>query len=663
MQMSRIHRAKSLVFPLAEGLSDVCMRRLKNIDCESHKAREMLKSDSSLVNLIGSSKFWHENCSRLIHPAAAASDSFQTTVDARRVCRYSDAYKLFKNAIVDYRSAVGSKNNFICWLTEIGSQAIGKRVSLRKFDVGVAANTQRSFIPFSDPGEIENRLEQLRVRLFDESVGSIGGAIFGQAVLLNIHPFEDGNGRVARALFNCHFNAAEGVGEFFLPLSIINKMARGAYEIKVRDAEVNGNWVSLIDYFSEIVGVIVESSDRSVGRGGGDVEAPVSVTSGTGISREADLLSRLCSSRELEFEGPVSHSLGHGLSLSMLCMSDDHIDSKLPQRVSAYYAYFDSTLRLLESRSLNSSLYKGVTGFALAAQLAPSGAVPEHATELLRDLDDILEEQYSLVRNPDVDLVNGLAGVLIYASCRSVYGNSTALKAALRSAVFETLSSWCDASEVSPSKRTLDLGLAHGVPGLLFVAIGAYGADLSHEERSTVRIAAEQIWNHSIVLSSGAVAFPSFMGGAEPSRLAWCYGGLGLGLLFERLCRFDERWSQRAASVANGIVVQFKSGNHGMRDASLCHGFAGGALVTHLLSGSPHLPVSTSGRLLDISHDLHRKAVSLEMPGIAFSSDYNGTSKIRRSLLEGAAGIALADRAIRTGSGVRPWMAVLGILG
>lgn len=660
--MNGTHRAKPLVFPRADDLSDICIRRLESVDYQSQQVREMLKSDSGMMSLICSQEFWSANCSRLVHPAPAASDLFQSTVEARRVCRHSDAYKLYKDAIVDYRSALVSKDNFIHWLAEIASQALGRRVHLRKFDVGVAADIQQKFVSFSDPGEIEDRLEQLRRCLFVERGGSIGGAIFAQAVLLNIHPFEDANGRVARALFNCHFNAAEEHGELFLPLSIISKMARGAYEIKVRDAEINGNWVSLIDYFSEVVGVISESSDRSVERdeGGG---ALVVATCGADDLHAADLLSRLCSSRELEFEGPMSHSLGHGLPLSMLCMSDDHIDSQSPQRFGAYYAYLDSTLTLLESRSLNSSLYKGVTGFALAAQLAPSGAVSAQADELLRDLDDILEEQYSLVRNPDVDLVNGLAGVLVYASCRSVYGRSVALKAALRSTVFETLSSWGDRSEVSPSKRALDLGVAHGVPGLLLVAVGAYGAELSQEERKIVQMAAERIWNHAIALSSSAVAFPSFMGGGQPSRLAWCYGGLGLGLLFERLCRLDDSWSQPAASVVNGIVLQFKSGDHGMKDASLCHGFAGAALVTHLLSRSPHFPVSTCRCLSDVSHDLHRKAMSLEMPGIAFLSDYNGISKIRRSLLEGAAGIALVDRAIRMRSGVRPWMAVLGVLG
>lgn len=662
MSASEMVRVRRLNFPKVGDLSAVCLKRLNSLDCESKRVRKILSGNRDLTSAVSAAEFWQANSSRLVHPAAHPSVSFQRGIAERRVCTHSDAYRIFRSASAIYPLAISSRENFQRWLTGVASAATGERAELRTFEVGITGMAGDKLVSFSHPSDIEDRLEELRGQLCAGEFPPVGGAIFAQAVLLNIHPFADGNGRVARALFSCHLNADPKLDELFLPLSIVNQKAHGAYEIKVRDVEANGNWISLVDYFSEILGVISESAVWSARANSMDLDAVVEPARDVGNSPDDDLLSRLCSSRELQFNGPMSHSLGHGLPLSMLCMSDDYSDSKVPGRLLSYRACFDSTIELLDSRSLNSSLYKGITGFALVAQMGPSEAAPEHLIELLSDLDDILAEQYSAIRNPEVDLVNGLAGVLVYAFSRSAYGGSGALKAALREDVFRILSSWRDGSEKSVSKRALDLGVAHGVPGLLLVALGVYGSELSDKEFGVIQMAAQRIWSQSIALSSDAVAFPSFIGGAQPSRLAWCYGGLGIGIILDRVCRLDGSWSERFALVANGILEQFKSGDHGMKDASLCHGFSGAALITNLLSGSSHLPMNIRGRLRDVSREMDERAISLEVPGPAFKSEYNGTQEIRRSLLEGAAGIALANRAIRRGTNVRPWMSALGIL-
>ena len=71
-------------------------------------------------------------------------------------------------------------------------------------------------------------------------------ALFDAALILclfaNCHPFTDGNGRVARILFNHALRRAGMPGDVDIPFYEIAARSRGGYVIALRHAEVGGDW-------------------------------------------------------------------------------------------------------------------------------------------------------------------------------------------------------------------------------------------------------------------------------------------------------------------------------------------------------------------------------------------------------------------------------------
>jgi hypothetical protein len=62
------------------------------------------------------------------------------------------------------------------------------------------------------------------------------------ALLLNCHPFTDGNGRTARLLFNHLLRRGGMPANVYLPLHEIGRRSHGGYEIALRIAELRGDW-------------------------------------------------------------------------------------------------------------------------------------------------------------------------------------------------------------------------------------------------------------------------------------------------------------------------------------------------------------------------------------------------------------------------------------
>jgi Fic family protein len=67
-------------------------------------------------------------------------------------------------------------------------------------------------------------------------------------LITNCHAFTDGNGRVARVVFNAVLRPSEPAVTHYLPLREIATFARGGYIIRARQAEIHGNWAPLADF-------------------------------------------------------------------------------------------------------------------------------------------------------------------------------------------------------------------------------------------------------------------------------------------------------------------------------------------------------------------------------------------------------------------------------
>ncbi len=82
-------------------------------------------------------------------------------------------------------------------------------------------------------------------------------ALFDAALVLclfvNCHPFTDGNGRVARILFNHTLRRGGMPDDVYVPFYEIAARSRGGYVIALRHAEVRGDWHPIMSWVMEAI--------------------------------------------------------------------------------------------------------------------------------------------------------------------------------------------------------------------------------------------------------------------------------------------------------------------------------------------------------------------------------------------------------------------------
>ena len=111
------------------------------------------------------------------------------------------------------------------------------------------AGNQIYFPPVS---AVPRQLERLRLLLAEpDDAPPLFTAAIAHVLLLNCHPFTDGNGRTARVLLN-HVLRSGGMGrDVYFPLYEIAPRSHGGYEIALRMAELRGDWTVLLRWFLE----------------------------------------------------------------------------------------------------------------------------------------------------------------------------------------------------------------------------------------------------------------------------------------------------------------------------------------------------------------------------------------------------------------------------
>lgn len=124
--------------------------------------------------------------------------------------------------------------------------------SLRDRDVGLEPDADGTRVVFGTWGDVPDRLDQLFDELSDPGLPPALQALAAMAILLNIHPFRDGNGRVARALFSVILGTRWSI-DVYLPLHLFLERSAGGFELRLREAEILGRWQPLIEYFTTLL--------------------------------------------------------------------------------------------------------------------------------------------------------------------------------------------------------------------------------------------------------------------------------------------------------------------------------------------------------------------------------------------------------------------------
>lgn len=196
-------------------------------------------------------------------------------------------------------------------------------------------------------------------------------------------------------------------------------------------------------------------------------------------------------------------------------------------------------------------------------------------------------------------------------------------------------------------------GVAHGVPGVLPVLAQACAAGVDARELLDGAVA----WTLAQKLPEGGEAsFPYTVAeetDPRPTRLAWCYGDLGIAVALLTAARAvgEESWEREAVAIGHKAARRRLDGS-GVIDASLCHGAAGDGHLFNRLYQATGDPVFHEAALYWIE-----QALDMHKPGEGIGGYHawvvgDGTELAWRpdpGFLTGSAGIALALLAAATG--------------
>ncbi len=321
----------------------------------------------------------------------------------------------------------------------------------------------------------------------------------------------------------------------------------------------------------------------------------------------------------------------------------------------------------LASTPLPPHLYAGFPGVAWTM---------EHLQDLLFEAeegdeaaDPILEIDEALLgplgRSPwvgEYDLIGGLAGLGVYALERLPRPTARTLlervvdRLAELSEEMEEGSAWFTPPERLPewqreihNRGNYNLGVAHGLPGVVPVLAAACAAGVAVERaRPLLESSVNWLLARRLPAGAGSCFAGSYAPWEDPSptRLAWCYGDLGIAasLLATARALGNAEWERQAIDVALAAAAREESTSY-VRDAGLCHGAAG---LGHLFNRM--FQETGEERLAEAARFWFERTFAFQAPGepvAGFRAWEVGTEgqpgwRPDAGFLEGAAGVGLA---------------------
>ncbi|NYI50020.1 lanthionine synthetase LanC family protein [Macellibacteroides fermentans] len=234
--------------------------------------------------------------------------------------------------------------------------------------------------------------------------------------------------------------------------------------------------------------------------------------------------------------------------------------------------------------------------------------------DYFRDLDESLYESLFLfINNNRYDCLNGVINIGIYFYNRYLYGNNEKCYTYLEEMVEQMaakrieedgLVKWMSIVDYKNHRLGYNLGIAHGIPGLILFFIKLYDINIKKDLLSRLIIKSSlYLLSHKRVLGKFKSYFPGIYSDIEESdktklslnnnhetRLGWCYGDLSVGYALYKasLLGFDEIMFLEEESLDILIQTTYRKSliDMGIKDACLCHGTAG---ISHIYNRLYHL--------------------------------------------------------------------------
>ncbi len=238
----------------------------------------------------------------------------------------------------------------------------------------------------------------------------------------------------------------------------------------------------------------------------------------------------------------------------------------------------------------------GLAGFGwLLMHLNGNNIIDMDADHYLDDLDQILEfELHKMLQFKNFDILHGAMGVGLYFIKRNKPDNVKKIIDALTAdkQVMNHGIAWSRFDSYTTKEDIYDFGLAHGMAGTLYFLGKCYTAGID-------RVQCKELIDGSVLFFMNNINKQSDTSGSfypgmipvkkynkEPesmrfSRLAWCYGDLGIlhTLLLISDWTADKSLQEKVLNMLLKVAVRKSIPETLVKDAGFCHGAAGNCYV------------------------------------------------------------------------------------
>jgi hypothetical protein len=147
--------------------------------------------------------------------------------------------------------SIGGEDALVELLLQLDRLLCGSSDGFRREDIQTRPDYLGNCVRYPSPEEIGPSLRRLYGHWREYAAVKPGlAAVVILAAVTNLHPFQDGNGRVARVLFNHLLNTARHE-PIYLPIHEIAALSRGGFLIRLRQAQYYGEWRPLFGFLAQ----------------------------------------------------------------------------------------------------------------------------------------------------------------------------------------------------------------------------------------------------------------------------------------------------------------------------------------------------------------------------------------------------------------------------
>ena len=306
----------------------------------------------------------------------------------------------------------------------------------------------------------------------------------------------------------------------------------------------------------------------------------------------------------------------------------------------------------------------GVAGVGwVIDHLSQEGFIEADNDELLSEFDTHLHRiMVSDMETGYYDFLHGAIGYGYYFLQRWKNTSSSVLKEVYQNNLMELVAyldessekdgshvKWISLRDINSDDQVFNFSLAHGIPSVINFLGRLYEIDFFKPKvEEMLRGGVDYILNFMSSDSDEISLFPNWIQSdgnvSGPSRLAWCYGDLGIGITLWSVskCLSYDGLAEKAIEILKHTTHRLTPHENMIVDAGICHGSYGNAQIYHRMYIETGDKVFEDAAAFWINNGLSKAVHEDGYAGYKQFRTHDGVWENRLSLLDGITGIGLS---------------------